>query len=278
MLPADLDQGFDAPPAVIWKRLEGTDRKNAAARVDLVLKVATEEIEQGEQGWRARTAVRLGLPEDEGSLNTMGTLVKVGNLFRRPYPHGLGWSRDKVTEHAIQRLRVFSSHPQFSTDNPERVEELLATDMNESDLRATVSEAVKAKKELGEERVFKNLSIRLPELELGELEQAIEAAIKKFTYAGHIFPKARREQLGEAIALMANEWLGYAWDVEVDGGDTATVSNSMFMPTSTLNVTDEQMIEASATEMETYGEALDPMSEAEIADSLIPFNLASNAA
>jgi hypothetical protein len=210
-LPLGVKQGFDANPDVVWKTLDGNDRRNAASRVDLALLVATEEKKLDESGWRARTAIRLGLDEKEGTLNTLATLVKVGDTFRRPPPYGMGWTREKLMEFPLQKLRVFSSHTDWSKRHPERVEELLKNpDVNENEARAIVAEAVKVEKgkevdPKTEEIKFSIMSMQIQSDNKESVDQLIKEEMAVYSERGFPFSTLPSRALGELFQLMIAE-------------------------------------------------------------------------
>lgn len=251
-LPSDVRQGFDANPDVVWKNLEGSDRRNAASRVDLALLVATEEKKRDENGWRARTAVRLGLDEKEGTLNTLATLVKVGDTFRRPPPYGMGWTRDKLVEFPIQKLRVFSSHSDWSKRHPERVEELLKNpDINENEARAIVAEAVKVEKNKqvdpkSEEIKFSVMSMQIQTDNKLSVDQMIK---EEMAYYGQNYPFSTlpSRALGELFTLVLathQKMRVVINEAAVEAGDEAPFPDAPPLYT----MTPEEMHEASMME------------------------------
>lgn len=251
-LPAGINQGFDADPDVVWKTLEGSDRRNAASRVDLALLVATEEKKQDVNGWRARTAIRLGLDEKEGTLNTLATLVKVGDTFRRPPPYGLGWTRDKLVEYPIQKLRVFSSHTDWSKRHPERVEELLKNpEINENEARAIVAEAVKVEKNQQvdpktEEIKFSMMSMQIQTDNKLSVDQMIK---EEMAFYGQNYPFSTlpSRALGELFTLVLathQRMRGAINEAAVEAGGDAPFPDALPLYT----MTPEEMHEASMME------------------------------
>jgi hypothetical protein len=252
-LPAGVTQGFDANPDVVWKTLDGNDRRNAASRVDLALLVATEEKKLDESGWRARTAVRLGLDEKEGTLNTLATLVRVGDTFRRPPPYGMGWTRDKLTEFPIQKLRVFSSHTDWSKRHPERVEELLKNpEVNENEARAIVAEAVKVEKgqQLDPNVVeikFSIMSMQVQSDNKESIDQLVKEEMAVYSERGFPFSTLPSRALGELFQLMIAEqrsMRGAVNDAAAEAGQEPPFPDAPPLYT----MTPEQMHEASMME------------------------------
>lgn len=236
-MPGDLFGGMDAAePAVVWRTLEGNERQTVAKKIDLLGRLAAEERVHGRQGYVERVAARI---EDAGALQTIGAAVKIFDLYRRPEPDGFGWSRDRVSDHKLPRLRAFAQNADWALKNRERVENLLDEPqdvdgelrlLNEGELRRTVHEAKRAAVEGEPEVRFVDLRLRFDERSAQEFRQIAQALVTKHALDGQAFSDHEGTRLAQAVKVAMGEWLGAEYDIEGENGELVVVRNIDFLP------------------------------------------------
>lgn len=240
LTPIDLFDFEGVDPAIVWKNLDKTEKSTAATRVEIVGTLAIEELSRGKKGYVERIAAKL---QDDKAISTLQQAAKVFRLFRTPKPYGLGWSRDKLESHALPRLKPFAQSADWALANPERVEEMLAGDEPESELRFQIAEAKRAAlKGPDEPEVeFENIVVRVEKQQAKNIRDTLEAMVTKAVADGKEFSTQASLRHGKALHLLCAEWIQF----DEYGPDDTIVPNSSWLPGAELgSLTDQQIAEA----------------------------------